>query len=77
MDTLSKSHLKGHPMLRSGIVFLGLALLLAGCNKLRGSKNIEVKTVYGRSYKTISPVGSTIYKNDVWNFSVGYSFKIK
>ncbi len=51
----------------------------AGSNYSAGImfKNIEVKTVYGRSYKTISPIGTTVYKNDVWDFSIGYSFKIK
>lgn len=39
-------------------------------------KNIEFKTVYSKSSGNISPVGSTSYKNEVWNFSVGYVFAI-
>ncbi len=40
-------------------------------------KDIEVKTVYSKSNGNISPVGTSNYKNEVWNVSVGYSFKLK
>ncbi len=39
--------------------------------------NVELKTVYSKSSGTVSPIGSSNYRNEVWNFSVGYAFVIK
>jgi len=39
-------------------------------------KNVLVKTVFSQGFKSASPVGATLYKNQVLNFSLGYTIHL-
>ena len=39
-------------------------------------KNILLKTTYSKGSGNVFAVGSTLYRNEVWNFSLGYSIKL-
>jgi hypothetical protein len=39
-------------------------------------KNLIAKIGYSRGFNSVSPDGSTSYKNDVWTFSLGYKINL-
>lgn len=40
-------------------------------------KKFEVKTTYSKGFGNVYPNSTTVYKNEIWNFSVGYTFQIR
>ena len=39
-------------------------------------KSVQLKTTYSKGSGNVFAVGSTLYRNEVWNFSLGYSIKL-
>ena len=40
-------------------------------------QNFILKTTYSKGFGNVSPVSTTVYKNEIWNFTLGYAIKIK